>query len=61
MHISHETDEQIEIRLRKVLSDADLIWHEGSFSFSSFRVTNCQFRVSKELWHSYATAKCGVS
>jgi hypothetical protein len=36
MHIRYETDEQIEIRLRRVLSDADLVWHGGPFSFCEF-------------------------
>jgi hypothetical protein len=36
MHISRETQQQTETRLRLVLSSAYLIWHEGSFSFFEF-------------------------
>lgn len=36
MHISRETQQQTETRLRRVLSSASLMWHEGSFSFFEF-------------------------
>ncbi|MGO4514609.1 DUF6196 family protein [Terriglobus sp. 2YAB30_2] len=33
MHISHETDDQIEARLGRVLSGADIVWYDSPFSF----------------------------
>jgi hypothetical protein len=36
MHVSQETPEQTETRLRHVLAKADLVWHEGPFSFFEF-------------------------
>jgi hypothetical protein len=36
MYLSHETSQQTEIRLRRLLADADLVWHEGSYAFFQF-------------------------
>ena len=40
MHVSAETPEQTEKRLRRVISTADLDWHEGSYSFSEYSLEN---------------------
>jgi len=33
MYVSSESSEQVEKRLRRVISDADLVWHEGAYAF----------------------------
>ncbi|MGO1070474.1 DUF6196 family protein [Lysobacter sp. CA199] len=36
MHISHETPDQTDARLRGVIAAADLVWHPGAYAFYEF-------------------------
>ncbi len=36
MYVSHETPEQTDARLRRVIAAADLVWHEGPFAFYEY-------------------------
>jgi len=45
MHVSQETPQRTETRLRQVLAEAELVWHEGSFSFFEFPAS--EFSIQK--------------
>lgn len=38
MYVSHETPQQVETRLRCVLSSAELVWHQGAYVFIEYPV-----------------------
>lgn len=38
MYVSQETPEQTDARLRRVIAEAELIWHTGAFAFQEFPV-----------------------
>ena len=39
MYVSQESPEQIDVRLRRIITAAELTWHEGEFAFYEFPVS----------------------